>query len=432
MSAIWQAIEGQEPDRVALADADTEITYGALAGRPTRESRGAVDVVGDSTLGAVLSVLDAWRAGDAVVLLHPRLPAQERDIIARDVRSAPLPESCAAVVATSGTTGARRYLMLGEAAMIASARASAANLGWEEDDKWWLCMPTAHVGGLAIVVRCLLAGRTVFSSNRFSGSEFTRALRSGTTLMSLVPTMLHELVDAGETPPDGRLRAVLVGGGPCTPTLAARARRAGFPILLTWGMSEAGSQIATQPISARFSTSEVDLNSVGRPLQGFEVALRDGIGWVRGPALSLGTHPPGRYPPPVDSDGWLESRDQIESLDDGQLRILGRGTDMILSGGENVYPAEVESALVSHDRVATACVVGVPHPRWGEQVVAVVVERDPVTSDQLFEHVRARLGGYKTPRRVLRIPELPTNDNSKVDRALVREWAISRLSDADE
>jgi O-succinylbenzoic acid--CoA ligase len=318
--------------------------------------------------------------------------------------------------------------MLSEAGMTASARASAENLGWNEDDRWWLCMPTAHVGGLAIIARCLLAGRAVFVSERFSTDAYERALAERVTLLSLVPTMLHRLIKSGAPMPDSRVRAILVGGGPCSPTLTAKARELGFPVLLTWGMSEAGSQIATQSPSCRFSSKPTDLSSVGRPLLGFDFDNRDGVAWLRGPALTLGYHPPGRYEQPFDADGWLESRDRVTVLEDGQLRILGRGTDMIVSGGENVYPAEVESVLTACDGVVAACVVGIPHPHWGEEVLAVVVVSGDLDRDRLILEARVRLGGYKTPRRVLSVDALPTNVNGKVDRLAIRRWAVERLA----
>ena len=425
MSGLWAAIETHPTDRIALCDGERSITYGELMARPQLPAAGPRDIVGDSSLRAVLEILDTWRAGDAVVLLHPRLPESEQATISEDIRSAPLPEKCRAVVATSGTTGSRRYVLLSEEGMLASARTSATNLGWVDGDRWWLCMPTAHVGGLAIVVRCLLAGKSVFSSELFSRDEFDRAVSERVTLVSLVPTMLHELLKIAPLHA-GQIRAGLIGGGPCTPELARRAREAGLPILLTWGMSEAGSQIATQSYDRRFSTSDDDLRSVGRPLPAFEVSLRDGVGWVRGEPLSLGYHPPGRYPQPFDSDGWLESRDRIVELEDGRLSILGRGTDMILTGGENVYPAEVEAVLVSHVHIDAACVVGLPDERWGEVVVAVVVAGGEFDALAVLSHVRDRLGGYKTPRELMLVEQLPTNANGKVDRFRARELAVNR------
>ena len=425
-SEIWRAIESQPPRAAAFIEGDDVVTYGELVRRPVQSRRHLVDVVGDSSVRAALEILDAWRVGDAVLLLHPRVSALEREEISRDVRSAPLAERCHAVVATSGTTGQRRYVLLSEPGMVASAHASAAHLGWREDDRWWLCMPLAHVGGLAIVVRCLLAGRTIVSSPRFDVERYQEALSAGATLMSMVPTMLHALCTAGIARPPESLRAVLVGGGPCTPSLARSARELGLPILLTWGMSEAGSQIATQPLSACRSVSPDDLSTVGRPLDGFEVEIRGGVAWVRGPAATLGYHPPGRYPSPFDDGGWLETKDHVVRADGGVLRILGRGTDMILTGGENVYPAEVEAALAACEHVEAACVVGVPHERWGQEVVAAVVAAESVDERALLRRVREKLGGYKTPRRLIRVDVLPTNSNGKVDRREVARLLSSR------
>ena len=438
MSAIWGAIEANASGAPAFVENGVEISYGALVERQLARPRGLVDVVGTSSLEAATRILDAWRVGDAVLLLHPRVSDRECEEIRRDVRSAPLPDRCRAVVATSGTTGRRRYVLLSEDGMVASAEASASHLGWNDDDRWWLCMPLAHVGGLAILVRCLLAGRTVIVSERFDAASYQSALAAGATLMSMVPTMLHSICAAELGRPPDALRAILVGGSPCTPALAARARRLGLPALLTWGMSETGSQIATQALDARLSLAPEDLRCVGRPLPGFEVDLRNGVAWVRGPANALGYHPPERHPSPFDAEGWLETKDHVCRLDDGRLHILGRGSEMIVTGGENVYPAEVEATLTEMASVDAACVVGLPHEYWGQEVVAAVVGVPAGGEAAILAGVRDRLGGYKTPRRLFRMLELPTNANGKVDRGrlmhtlLALDASETEASTADE
>lgn len=422
MSALWELIESHPRRAIALNDGRQWITYGQLCDRPLSTGRDPVDVVGDSSLQSILEILDAWRVNRAVVLLHPRASESDKQSVSSEVRSAALPDACRAIVATSGSTGDRKFVLLSEPGMLASAEASATNLPVGDGDRWWLCMPCAHVGGLAIIVRCLSAGATVRCSQRFSAEAFSEAMRDGITIASLVPTMLRTLIhEANADVLPGALRAILIGGGPCTPALAGSARNAGFPVLLTWGMSEAGSQIATQRLEAARSSAQNDLSTVGTLLPGFDLQSRHGVAFVRGPALTMGYHPPGIAPEAIDADGWLNTRDRLEQQPNGELRILGRGTDLIISGGENVYPAEVESVLEALPFVRAACVVGLPDEKWGECVYSAIQWTDAPREDDALRAVRDQLGPLKCPRGLRTVERLPQNANGKVDRAAVRE-----------
>lgn len=426
MSELWAELKRHPADAVAFSDGTRRVSFGDLTSRPLLAGSGPVDVIGDSSLSALLDILDAWRVNRPVVLLHPRASEADHRAVTAEVRSAPLPAQCRAVVATSGSTGSRKYVLLSETNLLASVRASAANLPLGREDAWWMAMPSAHVGGLAILVRCLVAGATVRSSPRFSAAAFEEALSDGITVASLVPTMLRTLLGATQREQlPGSLRAILIGGGPCTPALARSARSAGFPILLTWGMSEAGSQIATQSGSASFSLAEQDLATVGTLLPGFELRQVSGIAHVRGDSITMGYHPPGAAPSAIDADGWLNTRDRIQEMPNGHLRIIGRGTDLIISGGENVYPAEVEAVLESLPFVRAACVVGLPDEKWGERVHAAIAWTDGPASEAALAAVREELGALKCPRRIQSVEELPVNVNGKVDRGAVRQLCLS-------
>ncbi|MCB9520424.1 MAG: AMP-binding protein [Myxococcales bacterium] len=420
----WRAVE-------ELADARAR----ALSFAPGR----GVAVVGRSSAAAVLDIVAARRARAPVTLLHPRDDAEtwqqlavlggaarivDEGVVIDDVVAnatsdiAALPAGADVLVATSGTTGARRLAVLGADGIEASALASAANLGWRADDRWWLAMPTAHVGGLSVLTRCAASGAGVVCTPRFTPEAFAEAVdERGVTMASLVPTMLRRVLDElpGWRPP-ASLRAVLVGGGPTTPALALAARRRGLPVLLTWGMTEAGSQIATQPLDVARSDAPDDAANVGTPLAGFEVELRGARAWVRGGPMMLGYV---GAPSPFDASGWFDTRDDVAPDTRGRLRVLGRGTELIITGGENVYPAELEAAIESHPSVAAACVVGVPDVRWGELVVAVVVG-DATSEGEVAAELARRLPPHKRPKRWVWVDELQKTAADKIDRAAVR------------
>lgn len=424
----------RDPGGPALITDSESITRAALADRMldgrerlAREGCGEGQVVavhGPATAGALVDVLAVSAVGARAALIHPGDPPTEREArvasvsatielaggtVRRLERGAERPGPWDVMVFTSGSSGAPKGVMHTWESLFASAAASAANLGWQQDDRWLLDLPIAHVGGLGVVVRCLLGARPIVLSE----APFTEAVeRHGVTLASLVPTQLQRVVRSdGEAP--ACLRAVLVGGAAARPALVAEARRAGYPVLLTWGMSEAGSQIATQPLSAARSLDPVDLSTVGAPLPGFELRIRDGLAEVRGPSSTLGYHPPELHGSPV-VDGWLRTGDRVE-WDGERLRVLGRETDLLISGGENVSPSRVAAVLCEHPAVDDAYVVGVPHEEWGEAVGALLVGR-PVPDRELARWCRARLAPWQRPARVAWVLSIPLGPTGKPDR----------------
>ncbi len=330
------------------------------------------------------------------------------------------------ILFTSGTTGRPKAACLTVQNLLSSAAASAGRLGTTGADTWLCSLPLFHVGALAMLFRALHDGSTFILQRRFDPDETLRALRQDrVTCTSLVAPMLRAVVDRGSPPPS--LRIVLTGGGPTPPHLLASARALGWPVLQTYGLTEAASQVCTEV------PGEADGGTCGPPLPGTQLRICRADGaeapagecgdiHVRGPTVMLG------YLEDASSlleGGWLRTGDLGAVDDRGRLRVNCRRTDLILSGGENVYPAEVELLLQSHPDVVDAAVVPAADERWGQVPVAAVVLRGgTLKAEDLAAWCRQRLAPFKVPKRFLQLSALPRNVLGKVDReALVaRYW----------
>jgi o-succinylbenzoate---CoA ligase len=372
------------PDRVAVAAPDGSLTYAELLAR----ARAATpERVLEARPGLAFAVgLHAALLRDApVVPVDPRWTARER--AARLARAGDAP---GIHLFTSGTTGAPKPVVLSYDNLAWSALGSAVALGLDPAERWLCVLPLAHVGGLSILVRSAIYATTAVVPEGFDAKEVLRALgEDGITLVSLVPTMLARLLGAGlERPPD--LRWALLGGAPAPPALLARAAAVGLPVLTTYGLTEACSQVATD----------------GVPLPGVRVELAaDGEIVVSGPIVAGGA--PLRT---GDLGAWDEG---------GRLRVIGRKADTIITGGENVAPQEVEAVLLAHPGVEDAAVVGRPDPEWGQRVVALVVARAGDTmppAAELRAFCAARLARFKVPKRFEPVPSLPRNAAGKLER----------------
>lgn len=426
--------------RTAVALERVGVDFGAARDPAARPGR--VMLIAENTIDTLLALYALFERGVPVMLVHPRSTAEERDALARSyppsVRLDRAPTGCdgpavrpalevpaerdLAVFFTSGTTGRPKAVRLGRGAFAASARASAENLSWVDGDRWLAAIPIAHIGGLSIVTRCLLARRTVvlFSGRADPARLASRCERDAVTLISLVPTVLSRWLPAG---PPSRVRAVLLGGAPAPAALRSAARRAGWPILATYGLTEACSQVTVQRLGE--PTRDEDEDS-GRPLPGTEVRIVDGRIHVAGPTLLSGYVSPVDGSEPERVDEWLDTGDLGQMTDDGRLIVLARREDLILTGGENVYPREVETALTDYPGVDEAVVFGLEDPEWG-QVVAAVVVPETVDLDRLAVHARAVLAGPKRPRWWATAPRFALTPSGKVDRQQVIESARTRL-----
>jgi O-succinylbenzoic acid--CoA ligase len=347
-------------------------------------------------LGSVLvpvNTRDPQWTPDADILVDAPLSGPEADT---PLRGEPDPGSTWVILHTSGTTAAPKPVALTYGNFRASAEAAASNVPLGPADRWLCVMPLFHVGGLSILTRSAFAGSSVILHDRFDVDAFADSLESGeATVMSVVPTMLRRLQARGLSGAPA-LRAALVGGGPVPRDLLEWGAQAGLPLLQTYGMTETCSQIATAPAGS----------AAARPLPGVQLRIGpDGEILVRGPMVSPGA---------LAADGWLHTGDRGRLDDDGSLHLSGRIKDTIVTGGENVAAAEVEEALVSHPAVADAAVVGRPDPEWGEAVAAFVVLDREATDAELAAHVRERLAGYKVPRTITRVEDLPRTASGKL------------------
>lgn len=380
-----------------------------------------------------------FELGCPAVLLHPRLTERERAVIfaeaqpahmitdevlddaAADETSAPGPTSAdqaLAIAYTSGSRGRPRGARLSRRAFIASEHAHAANLGWLPEDRWLLCMPPAHVGGLSIVTRSLIARScVVLSPGTFEPGEVTRLMaRHRVTLCSVVPTMLRRLLTF-ENPrwaPSPELRAVLVGGAPFPDALRELAARRTVPTLATYGCTEACSQVTTQ------RPDQSGRAGSGAPLPGVEVRIEADEVQVRGNVLMDGYLGEDRSGAPWTPDGWLRTGDFGSLLPDGQLFVRGRIDDLIVTGGENVSPQEVAAWLETVPGIASACVFSLRHDDWGEEVVAALVIDSTRYSAEIFrDRLTKELAPHKRPKRICVLDAMPLNRSGKVDRAAV-------------
>ncbi len=359
----------------------------------------------------------AMRAGIRPPLL---LPATGGAALApRETHS---PGDVHSIIYTSGTTGRPKGAALTYGNYWASAAGSAFNIGVSPGDRWLACMPLFHVGGLSILLRSVIYGTTAVIHERFDEATVNRALRDdGVTLLSVVPTMLERMLLADDRPFPPSVRCVLVGGGPVTEDLLRRAIERGLPVVQTYGLTEAASQVATLAPADALS----HLGSAGKPLVTTGMRLDSPPGepgeiLVRGATVSPGYWRDGRVEP-RGGDGWLHTGD-IGRLDAGGfLYVMDRRDDLIVSGGENVYPAEVEAILAGHPAVRAAAVVGLPDERWGQVVAAALVAAPGFDPAALEGWLEGRLAAYKRPRRFVLLEELPMTANGKVQRRLVRE-----------
>lgn len=345
----------------------------------------------------------------------------------------------AAICFTSGTSGAPRAAVLTHGNFLWSAIGSARNLGVRSDDLWLCCLPLHHVGGLSILTRCAAYGTGVLIHERFVPEAVNEAIdRDGVTIVSLVPTMLRRLLAArgGRLFP-ATLRAALIGGGPVEPELLEEAAMLGMRALPTYGLTEAASQVTT----LRLSDWPNGLATAGSPLPFTRVQIRDDDGRiadpgaegeivVRGPTVMAGYMGDPESTASALAGRWLRTGD-VGALDgEGRLIVLDRRADRIVTGGENVSPAEVERVLLGHGAIGGACVVALPSAEWGQEVAAVV-EFAPgrsATLEELRAHAASSLSGFKLPRHLMVVDALPRSASGKLLRRVVRDRFLDEVA----
>jgi O-succinylbenzoic acid--CoA ligase len=340
-------------------------------------------------------------------------PFQPVDRAAR-VADQPLPPGIALVIATSGSEGEPRRVMLSDANLDAAAGASNHHLPLLPGDLWLDCLPLHHIGGLSILWRCTRAGAGVLLHEGFAAETVAASLaQHPVTHLSLVPAMLARLLDSGARPP-GSLRHVVIGGAALSRVLHDRATAAGWPLNPSYGLSEAAAQVATH----RASDGPWHVGLVGHPLGANEFALTaDGRIRIRGPQVMAGYVDGGG----VDDDGWLTTSDLGKIDEKGRLTVTGRADDMLISGGRNIHPLTVESCLAACPGIRDVAVTGLPDPVWGDRIVALVV--GDATPESIRAWCRTHLPAAALPRHIVRLPSLPRNATGKLERAALRRLA---------
>jgi malonyl-CoA/methylmalonyl-CoA synthetase len=364
----------------------------------------------------------AWvRAADARMrIATPALAGLAEERAALDEAA---PADAALIGYTSGTTGRPKGAVLSHANLLASAEALRLAWRWSERDVLVLALPLFHMHGLGVGVHGTLhAGASAVLVPRFSPEAVLAAARAhGATLFFGVPTMYHRLVSASDAAALRALRLCVSGSAPLDAELFARFEAlTGQRILERYGMTETAMLVSNPHDGERRP------GTVGLPLPG--VALRlaaSGEIEVRGPNVFAGYwRRPGANAEAFTPDGWFRTGDVGERDPAGYLRIVGRAKELILSGGFNVYPREVEDALAQHPAVREVAVVGTPSAEWGEVVTAYVVSDAPLGADELRAFLADRLAAYKQPRLVHRVAALPRNALGKVQRQRLQRGEV--------
>ena len=424
------------PERPALIAGDRVLSFaelesearsmarlvaGAGAGRGDR-----VALVLEPTADCVVLVHALTKLGAVAVPLDPSAPAPDTDrlleatgprLVVRSVGELAEAESrdvevgqdfdteaVHCVMHTSGTSGEPTAVELTYGNHLWSAIGAGVRIGVAPTDRWLCCLPLHHIGGLSIVLRCALY-RIPIVLEPFEAERTGATIeRQGIAIVSLVPTMLERLLDSGA--PVDRLRCAVIGGAPAAQSLIERALEAGAPVAPTYGLTETASQVATMPPAEVRDRP----GSAGPPILSTEVRIDDeGRICVRGPTVAPGV---------AGADGWLVTGDLGRLDEDGYLYVMGRADDVIVTGGKNVSPGEVEQVLLEHPAVADAGVHGRDDPEWQHAVVATVVlgSDGSATEEELRAFCRERLAPHKVPKAFVFVTELPRNPQGKLER----------------
>ena len=437
----WLAQRSQSaPDRRALVADGAEMSYAELEAEATWVARRlAAHGVRRGSVAAltmhprreqVVLAHALMKVGAVLLPLSPRLTEAERAaIVAAEEPSVDLDDPalltqteadlpllgehdmddvCARVL-TSGSSGLPTPVGLTYGNFLWNAVGSGFNLGVDPADRWLCCVPLSHIAGLGIVMRSVIYGTTAVLHDGFDVDRVAAALADdGITVVSLVTTMLTRLLDAGADLSGPR--AILVGGGPVPEEPLREAIAKGATVVQTYGLTETCSQVTT------LAPADADrkLGSAGRPLLTTHLRIQDGEILVQGPTVAPGS---------ADADGWLHTGDLGHIDEEGFLYVKDRIDDLIVSGGENVVPAEVEEVLLRHPDVADAAVIGREDPEWQQAVTAVVVlarglRRSPPTT--CAATAANRWPGFKVPKRVELVATLPRTPSGKLMRRALR------------
>ncbi|WP_223642034.1 o-succinylbenzoate--CoA ligase [Planococcus sp. 4-30] len=332
------------------------------------------------------------------------------------------------IMYTSGTTGNPKGVRQTAENHFSSAVSSALNIGISPDDVWLCSVPLFHISGFSILMRSLIYGMGVRLYEKFDAERSAEEICSGkVTYMSMVGVTLERILSHMEgvsMQASPRFKAALAGGGPIPVAYIKRAKNRGIPVLQTYGMTETSSQTTT----LQSADAERKIGSSGKPLflyqvkiDGTEKAGEPGEILIHGPQVTPGYI--GAFAErKVQEDGWLHTGDVGYLDDEGFLFVVDRRSDLIVSGGENIYPAEIEKVLLAHPAVREAGVCGAASDKWGEVPVAFVVLNKEAAADDLLAYCREQIASYKVPKRLSFVEELPRNASNKLLRRELRTW----------
>jgi O-succinylbenzoic acid--CoA ligase len=360
----------------------------------------------------VQALTAVWEEGNAAAPIDQRLPLPARERVLAMLKpawvqtpsgrtrlrcAAPVEEGDALVMTTSGSEGEPKGVVLTHSAVAASAKATSARLGADPARHRWLaCLPLSHVGGLAVVTRALLTGVPLRVLERFDETA-VMAEAGPEVLVSLVPAALRRTDPA-------RFYKILLGGSAAPPDLPPN-------VVTTYGMTETGSGVVYDGVA----------------LDGAEVRIADGQVHLRGPML-LRCYRDGSVP--LNKDGWLPTGDVGEIDATGRLKVMGRLSELIITGGENVWPAAIEKVLCQHKGVAEVAVSSRPDRQWGERVVACVVPTDAANqprAEELHALVREQVAPFAAPRELVLVESLPKTSSGKLRRQALRAMLAGGL-----
>ncbi|MFD2446527.1 o-succinylbenzoate--CoA ligase [Bacillus sp. CGMCC 1.16607] len=341
-----------------------------------------------------------------------------------------LDEICS-IMYTSGTTGNPKGVLQTYGNHWWSATGSAFNLGLNEQDRWICAVPLFHISGYSILIRGVIYGMTVLLHEGFDEEKIIEDIVGGrASIVSVVTTMLSRLLNQLQDKSlPSTFRCMLAGGGPVPKPLLEACVEKNIPVYQTYGMTETASQVVTLAPE----DSLIKLGSAGKPLfpvqlkivtpKGREAKpLEAGEITLKGPNITAGyLNRPTETLEKI-KNGWLYTGDIGYLDEDGFLYVLDRRSDLIISGGENIYPAEIEGILLSHDQIIDAGVIGVPDETWGQVPVAVIVPKGEVSEHQLLTFCQQRLAKYKVPKKFIFKDELPRNAAKKLMRHKLKEW----------
>lgn len=331
---------------------------------------------------------------------------------------------------TSGTTSKPKIVPLKRRQMLSAAKASANNFKPEPNHFWLLCLPLNHIGGISIILRSVFYDSAIYRLGEFHEEMVKEFLGENQRFQaaSLVPTMLKRLLDDPLFKTHRNFKSILLGGGPVTEDLLRKSAERGIPVVSSYGLTETCAQIIANPLVAP-SGMYTPLKSVGKPFPPNELQIRDDNGrvlgknqsgaiWLKGPQVFDGYYDKEETKKRFDKDGWFNTGDFGHMNGFKHIFIESRRTDLIITGGENVNPNEVEDAMQRLPTIKEAVVIGVPDEEWGQRVTAVVTLKNGKTPvlDEIREQLKDALTDFKIPKELKIVKDFPKTDTGKVKR----------------